>query len=195
MACAWDFCPISNNGLPFCTNFTSLCRNCPNLNCHGPICQSHSNALHPGWQVCIYGQKFNVQAVQYWALLDTGLLANSLFCHQEGFASYWSDSVNKEEPNAVYTFSIIPDTAGQVALHIHSPPSTMPWYPCNSFSDFLDLAKKIATLQKYGNHFQGWKWPVSIRQQSISITMVLVAYTIIGCDLDSVSDSKLQPVL
>ena len=29
----------------------SLTKNCPNLNFHCPICQSHSIALLPGWQV------------------------------------------------------------------------------------------------------------------------------------------------
>ena len=30
----------------------SLGKNCPNLNFHCPICQSHSMALLPGWQAC-----------------------------------------------------------------------------------------------------------------------------------------------
>ena len=30
----------------------SLSKNCPNLNFHCPICQSHATALLPGWQVC-----------------------------------------------------------------------------------------------------------------------------------------------
>ena len=30
----------------------SLSKNCPNLNFHCPICQSHAIALLPGWQVC-----------------------------------------------------------------------------------------------------------------------------------------------
>ena len=31
----------------------SLSKNCPNLNFHCPIFQSHAIALLPGWQVCI----------------------------------------------------------------------------------------------------------------------------------------------
>ena len=53
------------------------------------------------FQAPIDGQKVNVQVVQYWTLLDAELLSNPFFCHQGRFASYWSDSVNKNEPNNV----------------------------------------------------------------------------------------------
>ena len=53
------FALFSQHFCPYCTKFiyVIMSKNCPYLNLHCPICQSHSIAILLGWQVCVQQTK------------------------------------------------------------------------------------------------------------------------------------------
>ena len=91
----------------------SLSNNYPNLKCHCPICQSHSIALLPGWQVCLtqlhLRQRQLLQGARAWPVCDLIPIYIYYQTHHLSscvFGQDWNDSDLRLKLCRILNFSI-----------------------------------------------------------------------------------------